>query len=69
MILTVSLSAVDYKHLGYSYINFEETVPVRPYKHDEYARFLMAAYPYYASVASSMAAFFLLGFVYLYSRP
>ncbi|KAF6264698.1 dolichyl-diphosphooligosaccharide-protein glycosyltransferase [Scenedesmus sp. NREL 46B-D3] len=59
---------IDYKHAGYSYINLQRVVPVRPFKHDEYERFLVAAYPYYASVLSTMAAFFLLGFAFLYSR-
>jgi oligosaccharyltransferase complex subunit beta len=59
---------IDYKHAGYSYINLQQVVPVRPFKHDEYERFLVAAYPYYASVVSTMAAFFLLGFAFLYSR-
>uniref|UniRef100_A0A383W075 Dolichyl-diphosphooligosaccharide--protein glycosyltransferase 48 kDa subunit n=1 Tax=Tetradesmus obliquus TaxID=3088 RepID=A0A383W075_TETOB len=59
---------IDYKHAGYSYINLQRVVPVRPFKHDEYERFLAAAWPYYASVASTMAAFFMLGWVYLYSK-
>jgi oligosaccharyltransferase complex subunit beta len=59
---------IDYKHAGYSYINLQQVVPVRPFKHDEYERFLVAAYPYYASVLSTMAAFFMLGFAFLYSR-
>lgn len=45
-----------------------QVVPVRPYKHDEYERFLLPAYPYYASVLSTMAAFFLAGLVFLYSK-
>jgi len=40
---------------------------VRPFKHDEYERFLLAAYPYYASALSTMVAFFGLGWVFLYS--
>ena len=59
---------IDYKHLGYSYINLQQVVPVRPFKHDEYERFLLPAYPYYVSVLSTMVAFFMLGFVYLYSK-
>jgi oligosaccharyltransferase complex subunit beta len=59
---------LDYSHRGYSYISLQQVVPVRPYKHDEYERFLLPAYPYYASVLSTMAAFFLLGFVFLYSK-
>lgn len=60
--------AIDYKHLGYSYVTLQQVVPVRPFKHDEYERFLLPAYPYYASVLSTMVAFFLFGFAYLYSK-
>lgn len=59
---------IDYSHRGYSYISLQQVVPVRPYKHDEYERFLLPAYPYYASVLSTMAAFFLAGLVFLYSK-
>jgi oligosaccharyltransferase complex subunit beta len=59
---------IDYSHRGYSYISLQHVVPVRPYKHDEYERFLLPAYPYYASVLSTMAAFFLVGFAFLYSK-
>lgn len=59
---------IDYKSLGYSYIHLQQVVPVRPFKHDEYERFLLPAYPYYVSVLSTMVAFFMLGFVYLYSK-
>lgn len=59
---------IDYKHIGYSYIDLQHTVPVRPYKHDEFERFILSAYPYYASVFSTMLAFFLLGLVFLYSK-
>lgn len=43
-------------------------VPVRPFKHNEYERFLTCAFPYYASAGSTMAAFFLLGFFFLYVK-
>ena len=43
-------------------------VSVRPFRHNEFERFLVAAYPYYASVFSTMAAFFLFGFVFLYHK-
>ena len=36
-----------------------ETVPVRPFRHDEYERFIPQAYPYYASVIALMAGFLL----------
>ncbi|QDZ24928.1 dolichyl-diphosphooligosaccharide-protein glycosyltransferase [Chloropicon primus] len=59
---------VDYNSLGYSYIHVEEQVPIRPFRHDEYERFIAAAYPYYASIFSTMAAFFLFGFSVLYTK-
>lgn len=43
-------------------------VPVRPFKHNEYERFLVCAYPYYASALSMMAGFFVLGFYFLYTK-
>ena len=59
---------IDYKRLGYSWINDVVTVSVRPYRHHEYERFIVQAYPYYFSTASMMAGFFALGFFFLYSR-
>jgi oligosaccharyltransferase complex subunit beta len=43
-------------------------VPVRPFKHDEYERFLGCAYPYYASALSTMLAFAFLGLFFLYHK-
>ena len=41
---------------------------MRPFKHDEYERFIVAAYPYYASIFSAMAGFFLFSLAILYSK-
>jgi oligosaccharyltransferase complex subunit beta len=57
---------VDFQKQGYSYVQLSQQVPVRPFRHNEYERFLVCAYPYYASAFSSMAAFFALGFFFLY---
>jgi len=54
--------------LGYSRITWEEIVPVRPFRHDEYERFIPAAFPYYASSFSMMGGFFLFSFFFLYHR-
>ncbi len=43
-------------------------VSVRPFRHNEFERFLVAAYPYYMSVFSTMAAFFVFGFAFLYHK-
>jgi oligosaccharyltransferase complex subunit beta len=40
---------------------------VRPFKHDEFDRFLVPAYPYYTAAATTMLGFALLTVVFLYS--
>jgi len=56
---------LEYRRPGYSWITASVTVPVRPFRHDEYERFIVQAYPYYASVVSMMAGFFVLGIFFL----
>jgi len=53
---------------GYSKVKWEETVVVRPFRHDEYERFIVAAFPYYASALSMIVGFFLFSFFFLYHR-
>ena len=48
---------VDYTRPGLSWIHEAEIVAVRPFRHDEYERFLTQAYPYYASVLAMVAGF------------
>lgn len=43
-------------------------MPIRPFKHHEYERFIVQAYPYYASVGSMMAGFTALALLFLYTR-
>ncbi|KAI0668417.1 Dolichyl-diphosphooligosaccharide-protein glycosyltransferase subunit [Trametes maxima] len=50
---------VDYKRKGVSYLESTTVVPVVPPRHDEYPRFLSAAWPYYAGAFSTSAAFVL----------
>ncbi|KAJ2018300.1 oligosaccharyl transferase glycoprotein complex, beta subunit [Coemansia sp. RSA 922] len=40
---------VNYKRTGYSNVDVKDTVGIWPLRHDEYPRFLSAAYPYYIS--------------------
>ena len=42
-------------------------VQVQPFKHDEFDRFLVPAYPYYTAAATTMLGFALLTLVFLYS--
>ena len=48
---------IDYTRRGLSWIHESATVAVRPFRHDEYERFLSQAYPYYASVLAMVIGF------------
>ncbi|RKP22941.1 Dolichyl-diphosphooligosaccharide--protein glycosyltransferase subunit WBP1, partial [Syncephalis pseudoplumigaleata] len=58
---------VRYQRPGYTWIEQRDVVPVRPYQHDEYPRFLTIAYPYYTGAASVMLGFLLFCAVWLYT--
>ncbi|KAI8897275.1 Dolichyl-diphosphooligosaccharide--protein glycosyltransferase subunit WBP1 [Globomyces pollinis-pini] len=59
---------VSYQRHGLTNVLVSETVQVRPFNHDQYPRFLLAAYPYYANIFSMMGAFFLFSCVFLYHK-
>ncbi|XP_062189072.1 dolichyl-diphosphooligosaccharide--protein glycosyltransferase 48 kDa subunit [Phragmites australis] len=59
---------VEYQRLGYTGLSFTKQIPVRPYRHNEYERFIASAYPYYTASFSTMGAFFIFSFVYLYHK-
>ncbi|CAA6659732.1 unnamed protein product [Spirodela intermedia] len=71
---------LEYQRLGYSTLSlkagmathptrlFLQSIPVRPFRHNEYERFIPAAYPYYGGSFSTMAGFFLFSVVYLYNK-
>jgi len=42
---------------GWSFVDHEEVTPVRPFRHNEFPRFVAQAWPYYATVLSLMAGF------------
>jgi oligosaccharyltransferase complex subunit beta len=42
-------------------------VTIRPYKHDEFERFLFVAYPYYFGTFFTIVATFIFIVLYLYS--
>jgi len=39
----------------------------RPFRHDEFDRFVPAAFPYYVSALSMMAGFFVFGIIFMYN--
>ncbi|KAJ3089857.1 hypothetical protein HK102_005314 [Quaeritorhiza haematococci] len=59
---------VNYQRHGLTWLEAKETVQVRPYRHDQYPRFLTAAYPYYVNTFSMMAAFVLFSIVWLFNK-
>jgi oligosaccharyltransferase complex subunit beta len=59
---------VDYKRPGYTFLHFEEVMPLRPLRHDQYPRFLVQAYPYYFTLMSVSVAFFVTIAATLFSK-
>ncbi|BFZ53118.1 oligosaccharyl transferase glycoprotein complex, beta subunit [Savitreella phatthalungensis] len=57
---------VNYKRPGLSYIEERSQVTIRHYRHDEYPRFLTAAYPYYTGTAVTCLGFLVFSFLWLY---
>jgi oligosaccharyltransferase complex subunit beta len=58
---------VLYRRIGYTVLHAETQVSIRPFKHDEYERFIFSAYPYYASALSASIAIFLFSIFFLFS--
>jgi oligosaccharyltransferase complex subunit beta len=58
---------VDYFRRGYSFVNEKSTISLRPFRHNEYPRFLTAAYPYYTGAWSMIVGFVLFSAVFLFS--
>ncbi|RDD36806.1 Dolichyl-diphosphooligosaccharide--protein glycosyltransferase 48 kDa subunit [Trichoplax sp. H2] len=60
---------IDYLRLGYTHMFSATQVSVRPLEHTQYERFILSAYPYYASAFSMMFGVFIFSFVFLHYRP
>lgn len=58
---------VLYRRTGYSVLHAETQVSIRPFKHNEYERFIFSAYPYYSSAFSASIAFFVFSLFFLFS--
>jgi oligosaccharyltransferase complex subunit beta len=56
---------VGWRRKGYSFLQAATTVPVVPLRHDQYPRFLSAAWPYYAGAISTSAGFFVFAALWL----
>jgi len=60
---------VNYNRKGYTYLRLTTSTPVRPFRHNQYERFIPGAFPYYAAAFSMMFGFVLFSAVFLYSKP
>jgi oligosaccharyltransferase complex subunit beta len=52
---------IAYYRTGVTGLELEHVVPIRPFLHNEYPRFIPMAYPYYAACFAMMASVFMLG--------
>ncbi|KAJ1966536.1 oligosaccharyl transferase glycoprotein complex, beta subunit [Dipsacomyces acuminosporus] len=59
---------VNYKRPGYSNVDVQDTVGIWPLRHDEYPRFLSAAYPYYTGSLVMVVGFLALCAAWLWSE-
>ncbi len=58
---------VLYRRTGWSVLHAETQVSLRPFKHNEYERFILSAYPYYASAFSALIGLFFFSIFFLFS--
>jgi len=59
---------VDYHREGYTNLFVDTKVQVRPFRHNEYERFIASAFPYYAATFSMLLGIFLFSLVFLYHK-
>ena len=59
---------VDYVRLGLTRLFSATQFSVRPLRHDQYERFILSAYPYYASAFSMMFGVFIFSLVFLHFK-
>jgi len=59
---------IKHYRVGTSNLDVSTQVSVRPYRHNQYERFIPAAYPYYISAFSMMIGFFIFGNMFLHAK-
>lgn len=59
---------VNYKRNGLSYVEERSQVTIRHYRHDEYDRFLTAAYPYYTATGTTIIGFLAFCMIWLFNQ-
>lgn len=59
---------VMYRRPGLTTLTLNTQVSVRPFRHNEYPRFLLAAYPYYTGAFAVMAGFLTFSLFFMFSK-
>jgi oligosaccharyltransferase complex subunit beta len=59
---------IEYVRKGYGFLNSITRTPVRPFRHNEYERFIESAYPYYASAFSLLVGLWVFSWFFLYHK-
>eukprot|EP01113_Clastostelium_recurvatum_P002622 TRINITY_DN1110_c0_g1_i1.p1 TRINITY_DN1110_c0_g1~~TRINITY_DN1110_c0_g1_i1.p1 ORF type:complete len:432 (-),score=111.58 TRINITY_DN1110_c0_g1_i1:76-1371(-) len=59
---------IDYQRPGYAGLHTFDRIPVRPFRHNQYERFIDSAYPYYAGAFSMLVGLCLFSAVFLYHK-
>jgi len=59
---------VEYVRLGLSRVESIVRTPVRPFRHNQYERFIDAAYPYYTSALSMIGGLFFFSWFFLFTK-
>jgi len=59
---------VNFQQRGYGFINEATQVPVRPFRHTQYERFIPSAFPYYASAFSMLFGLWVFSWFFLYTK-
>ena len=57
-----------YHKEGYTALATVSRAPIRPYRHDEYERFITQATPYYASSLSMLAGLFIFSALFVFMK-
>jgi len=59
---------VEFHRKGFGFVHVSSQTPVRPYRHNQYERFIPSAYPYYASAISMLFGLWAFSWVFLYTK-
>jgi len=62
----VYLLKTRFNQHGYTWINTGTKAPVRPHRHDDIERFMLAALPYYTTVGITVFSFVAFSYLFLY---